>query len=102
MEALTERLVGNGGSAAVPAPVSLATAIAVVSAALAAVPEQLAMADYAEAAEFAAQAEELSRSVDYLQILAAGTVDRTRTQAIIPPQQPGLPGPGLQAGITAP
>ncbi|WP_320537275.1 HNH endonuclease signature motif containing protein [Pseudarthrobacter sp. IC2-21] len=83
MEALTERLMGNGGSAAVPAPVSLATAIAVVSAALAAVPEQLAMADYAEAAEFAAQAEELSRSVDYLQILAAGTVDRTRTQAII-------------------
>ncbi|MGO4186490.1 hypothetical protein AB4Y73_02230, partial [Pseudarthrobacter sp. TAF60_1] len=87
MEALTAQLAGNVGSTAVltrvgvPAPVSLTAAIAVVRAAVAAAPDQLAMAGYAEAAEFAAQAEELSRSVDYLQILAAGAVDRTRTQA---------------------
>ncbi|MEQ7739649.1 hypothetical protein, partial [Escherichia coli] len=47
-----------------------------------AVPEALASADYVEAAEFAAQVEEVSRTVEYLQILAAGAVDRTRTRAI--------------------
>ncbi|MEW9871012.1 DUF222 domain-containing protein [Arthrobacter sp. HS15c] len=40
------------------------------------------MAGYAEAAEYASQVEDLSRSVDYLQVLSAGAVDRTRTQAI--------------------
>jgi hypothetical protein len=54
----------------------------VVNAAAAAAPERLALANYAEAADFAAMAEEISRSVDYLQILGAGSVDRTRTQAI--------------------
>jgi hypothetical protein len=55
MEALTERLTGYSGSSAVPAPVSLAAAIAVVRAAVAAAPEQLAMAGYVAAAEFAAE-----------------------------------------------
>ncbi|TAP38772.1 HNH endonuclease [Arthrobacter sp. S39] len=40
------------------------------------------MADYAEAAQYAGMAEELSRTVEYLQILSAGAVDHTRTQAI--------------------
>jgi hypothetical protein len=48
MEALTERLTGYSGSSAVPAPVSLAAAIAVVRAAVAAAPEQLAMAGYVD------------------------------------------------------
>ncbi|WP_240720955.1 HNH endonuclease signature motif containing protein [Pseudarthrobacter sp. NamE2] len=42
----------------------------------------LASAGYAEAALFAGQVEELSRTVEYLQVLAAGAVDRTRTRAI--------------------
>ncbi|QHK20931.1 DUF222 domain-containing protein [Pseudarthrobacter psychrotolerans] len=82
MEALTERLAGNGSDSAVPAPASLAAAIALVRAAVAAAPDQLAVADYVDAADFAGHAEELSRHVDYLQILSAGAVDRTRTQAI--------------------
>ncbi|MHA7289822.1 HNH endonuclease signature motif containing protein [Arthrobacter sp. MDT3-24] len=82
MEALTERHTGNAGDSAVPAPTSLAAAIAMVRAAVAAAPDQLAMADYVDAADFAGQAEELSRHVDYLHILSAGAVDRTRTQAI--------------------
>ncbi|MFB8368251.1 DUF222 domain-containing protein [Pseudarthrobacter sp. NPDC055928] len=60
----------------------LAEAIAVVKAAAAAGPGFLAMAGYAEAAEYASQVEDLSRSVEYLQVLGAGAVDRTRTQAI--------------------
>ncbi|WP_227007955.1 HNH endonuclease signature motif containing protein [Pseudarthrobacter sp. AB1] len=82
MEALTQRLAGNGGDSAMHAPASLAAAIALVRAAVAAAPDQLAMADYVDAADFAGHAEELSRHVDYLQILSAGAVDRTRTQAI--------------------
>ena len=92
MEALTEQLAGHGGSPAVQthpaAPTlpgwgsmaGLAAAIAMVNAAAAAAPDQLAMAGYQEAAEFAGLVEELSRSTDYLQIIGAGTVDRTRTQ----------------------
>ncbi|GAB5077943.1 HNH endonuclease signature motif containing protein [Arthrobacter sp. AD-310] len=48
----------------------------------AAAPEVLASADYVEAANFAGQVEEIARSVEYLQVLAAGAVDRTRTRAI--------------------
>ncbi|MGN7202614.1 DUF222 domain-containing protein, partial [Arthrobacter sp. SAFR-044] len=47
-----------------------------------AAPDVLASASYVEAAEFAARAEELARSVEYLQLLGAAAVDRTRTQAI--------------------
>ncbi|WP_461172454.1 HNH endonuclease [Arthrobacter sp. Z1-9] len=53
-----------------------------LAAAAAAAPTMLAAADYVEAADFAGHVEDFSRSVEYLQILAAGTVDRTRTQAI--------------------
>ncbi|HYH77917.1 MAG TPA: hypothetical protein VD841_10500, partial [Arthrobacter sp.] len=60
----------------------LRQALAVVNAAAMNAPDTLAMASYAEAADFAATAEEISRSVEYLQILGAGAVDRTRTQAI--------------------
>ncbi len=61
---------------------ALAEAIAVVKAAVAAGPDFLAMAGYAEAADYASQVEDLSRSVEYLQVLGAGAVDRTRAQAI--------------------
>ncbi|MDQ0636038.1 hypothetical protein QFZ40_003947 [Arthrobacter pascens] len=68
--------------AGLPDAAGLAHAIAVVKAAAAAGPDFLALADYAEAADFAGQVEDLSRSVEYLQVLGAGAVDRTRTQAI--------------------
>src|SRR6478752_10509709 len=36
---------------------------------------------FAEAAAFAGDVEELARAVEFLQVVAAGAVDRTRTQA---------------------
>ena len=71
---------GSGGYGAGAA--GLLQAIAVVNAAAMAAPGALAMADYTEAAQYAGMAEELSRTVEYLQILSAGAVDHTRTQAI--------------------
>lgn len=63
-------------------PLSLGEISGLLAAAAAAAPRILAAADYVEAAEFAGGVEDLSRSVEYLQVLAAGSVDRTRTQAI--------------------
>ncbi|KRE89946.1 hypothetical protein ASG86_18925 [Arthrobacter sp. Soil764] len=53
-----------------------------LAAAALAAPEVLASASYVEAADFADAVEELVRTAEYLQILSAGAVDRTRTQAI--------------------
>ncbi|WP_305886582.1 HNH endonuclease signature motif containing protein [Pseudarthrobacter sp. SSS035] len=96
MEALGDQLARNGGGntdvptaatvlsddAVLSNDAGLASVIASVNAAAAAAPGTLAMASYVEAADFAGLVEGLSRTVDYLQILAAGAVDRTRTQAI--------------------
>ncbi|ALV42240.1 HNH endonuclease [Pseudarthrobacter sulfonivorans] len=96
MEALGDQLARNGGGntdvptaatvlsfdAVLSNDAGLAAAIASVNAAAASAPGTLAMAGYVEASDFAGRVEELSRTVDYLQILAAGAVDRTRTQAI--------------------
>ncbi|MEE9097369.1 HNH endonuclease signature motif containing protein [Pseudarthrobacter phenanthrenivorans] len=56
-------------------------AVRIAAVALAA-PEVLATASYVEAADFAAWAEGLARTVEFLQLVGAGAVDRTRTQAI--------------------
>lgn len=53
-----------------------------IAAVAVAAPDVLASASHREATEFAARAEELARSVEYLQLLGAGSVDRARTQAI--------------------
>ncbi|WP_258805023.1 hypothetical protein [Pseudarthrobacter sp. NS4] len=53
-----------------------------LAAAAVAAGDALASADYVQAADFAGQVETLSRTVEYLQLIAASTVDRTRTQAI--------------------
>ena len=53
-----------------------------LAAAALAAPDLLATANHAEAADYAARIEGLARSTEYLQLLAAGAVDRTRTQAI--------------------
>ncbi|GGH98490.1 hypothetical protein GCM10007170_31150 [Arthrobacter liuii] len=46
-----------------------------------AAPDLLAAASHTEAADYAARVEGFARSMEYLQFLAAGAVDRTRTQA---------------------
>jgi hypothetical protein len=63
-------------------PLNLAEIGRLLAEAAAAAPSMLAGADYVEAANYAGQVEELSRGMEYLQVLSAGTVDRTRTQAI--------------------
>ncbi|WP_235013002.1 DUF222 domain-containing protein [Arthrobacter sp. SLBN-100] len=63
-------------------PLSLGEIGKLLACAAAAAPSMLAGADYVEAAKYAGQVEELSRGVEYLQVLSAGTVDRTRTRAI--------------------
>jgi len=78
MEALRDQLAEDGGTTAAV----LAAAIASTLAAAASAPATLTTSSYVEAADFAGRVEELSRTVEYLQILAAGAVDRTRTQAI--------------------
>lgn len=65
------------------ADAGLAAAIALTLAAASSAPATLAKAGYVEASEFAGHVEELSRTVEYLQILAAGAVDRSRAHAII-------------------
>ncbi|WP_247044059.1 DUF222 domain-containing protein, partial [Arthrobacter rhizosphaerae] len=45
---------------------------------------ELALSGFANAADFAGQVEELSRTVEYLQVLAAAAVDRTRHEAARP------------------
>ncbi|MDQ0692801.1 hypothetical protein QF047_003761 [Arthrobacter sp. W4I7] len=63
-------------------PLSLAEIGRLLAEAAAAAPGMLAGADYVEAANYAGEVEDLSRGVEYLQVLSAGTVDRTRTQAV--------------------
>ncbi|WP_350001110.1 HNH endonuclease [Pseudarthrobacter sp. WHRI 8279] len=53
-----------------------------LNAAALAAPDALAVAGYVEASDFAGQVEDLARSVECLQLLAAGAVDRTRSEAI--------------------
>ncbi len=83
MEASRDQLAENSDDAGTTVAVLTADAgLAAVNAAVASAPGTLAMASYVDAADFAGLVEDLSRTVDYLQILAAGAVDRTRTQAI--------------------
>lgn len=69
-----------GGEGSGPAILG-ALAEELATAALAA-PGVLATATYIEAADYAARVENLARTVEYLQLISALTVDRTRTQAI--------------------
>lgn len=56
--------------------------LALAEAAVEGMPDELALAGFGDAADFADLVEELSRRVDYLQLLAADAVDRTRAAAI--------------------
>jgi hypothetical protein len=55
-----------------------------------------ALLDFREAADFAAGVEEISRAVEYLQVVAAGAVDRTRRQAAA---SAGATGSGSGAAV---
>jgi hypothetical protein len=61
---------------------SLERCLRLLDSALESAPDELALAGFPDAADFAELAEELSRRVEYLQLLGAGAVDRTRTEAI--------------------
>lgn len=61
----------------------LQRAAGLVSAATSVASASLNSVSYVEAAHTARLIEDLARRVDYLQLLAAGSVERTRTQAII-------------------
>ncbi|MFE4833204.1 DUF222 domain-containing protein [Arthrobacter sp. NPDC056691] len=60
----------------------LVASLALLDSATAAAPEELAAANFLQAADFAELTEELSRRVEYLQLQAAAAVDRTRAEAI--------------------
>lgn len=85
--ALAERLANSvGASTSLPTNETLFAVVSRVGEVLAAAalhaPEEVAPAEYWAAADFAAVVEDLSRTVEYLQILSAGSVDTTRTAAI--------------------
>ncbi|WP_395401050.1 DUF222 domain-containing protein [Arthrobacter sp. UC242_113] len=61
---------------------NLKAALALLDTATTAAPDELAAANFLEAADFAELTEKLSRRVEYLQLQAAAAVDRTRTEAI--------------------
>jgi hypothetical protein len=63
-------------------PAILGTLAEGLATAALAAPGVLATATYIEAADYAARVENLARTVEYLQLISALTVDRTRTQAI--------------------
>jgi hypothetical protein len=64
------------------ATTDLKASLALLDSATSSAAEELAAATFLQAAGFAELTEKLSRRVEHLQVLAAGAVDRTRTEAI--------------------
>ena len=75
--------VGASGVAGVQ---GVDTALALVREVASTAAGDAALWDFREAADFAGTVEELSRALDYLQLVAAGAVDRTRKQATTAPK----------------
>ena len=69
------------GAAGDAVDVSVAAALALLHTSSGSAVEDAAHLDFFEASEFAEGVEELSRTVEYLQIIAAAAVDRTRREA---------------------
>src|SRR5919205_1133062 len=80
LAAVPMRGAPSGGAA--PATADLKTSLALLDSAITAAQEELAAANFLEAADFAELTEELSRRIEYLQLQAAAAVERTRTEAI--------------------
>src|SRR6476661_2559924 len=76
--------VGTAGGDAMTTGASdcLERCLVLLAAAVEAAPGELAFAGFRDAADFAGRAEEISRRVEHVQLLAAAAVDRTRTEAI--------------------
>ena len=72
---------GELASSALAMP-DLKASLALLASASSSAAEELAAANFVQAADFAELTEKLSRRVEHLQVLAAGAVDRTRTEAI--------------------
>ncbi|BCW39463.1 hypothetical protein StoSoilB3_09980 [Arthrobacter sp. StoSoilB3] len=78
---------------------SLALGAAAVAAVRSLAAEETRLFDFTEAADFAGSVEEISRALEYVQVVAAQAVERTRTEAqrAVPAQQPGQsPASGAQ------
>ena len=69
------------GAAGDAVDVSVAAALALLRTSSGSAAEDVARLDFFEASEFAEGVEDLSRTVEYLQIIAAAAVDRTRREA---------------------
>lgn len=74
--------VADSSSSDGGASVNLQACLALAEAAVESASTELGVAGFGEAADFADLAEELSRRVEHLQLLAAAAVERTRTAAI--------------------
>ncbi|MBT2554631.1 DUF222 domain-containing protein [Arthrobacter sp. ISL-5] len=76
-------VVTAGGDAMTTGPTDcLKRCLDLLGAAVVSAPGELALAGFPAAADFAGLAEEISRGAEYLQLLGAAAVDRTRTEAI--------------------
>jgi hypothetical protein len=73
---------GNSDAGAGPATADLKASLALLDSAITAAQEELAAANFLEAADFAELTEKLSRRIEYLQLQAAAAVERTRAEAI--------------------
>ncbi|MET4901937.1 HNH endonuclease, partial [Paenarthrobacter sp. CC6] len=93
----------DGGKPAAPAGPDLAALLedgqALLDTARLSFAEQAPLFDLAQAADLAGRIEDISRSIEYLQVVAAQAVERTRTEAqrAVPAQQSGQsPASGAQ------
>ncbi|MDQ0029648.1 HNH endonuclease signature motif containing protein [Arthrobacter bambusae] len=80
-------------AAAVPSPQSgLDQAVAAIEALRSTAISDARVFGFLDAADFASKVEEFSRTVEFLQIVAAGAVERTRSEAQAARQSPSTPG----------
>ncbi|WP_346926655.1 DUF222 domain-containing protein, partial [uncultured Arthrobacter sp.] len=80
------RGIAPAGPSGVAGVQGVDTALALVREVASTAAGDAALWDFREAADFAGTVEELSRALDYLQLVAAGAVDRTRKQAAAAPK----------------
>ena len=108
------RGIAPAGPSGVAGVQGVDTALALVREVASTAAEDAALWDFREAADFAGTVEELSRALDYLQLVGAGAVDRTRKQATTAPKADtawttgwrddstyGTAGPGNASGAVA-
>ncbi|QOT21687.1 HNH endonuclease signature motif containing protein [Paenarthrobacter sp. YJN-D] len=96
---LTGGMPFEGRAGAAGLAESLAWGAAAVAAVRSLAAEETRLFDFTEAADFAGSVEEICRALEYVQVVAAQAVERTRTEAqrAVPAQQPGQsPASGAQ------